>query len=1002
MAPRLRTAATTAALLLAGLLVVPAHATVPPSRYPVPGNGTNVLDKAALLGSIEDPAWFQANIPFLEVPDKQLQDVYYYRWMAYKEHLVYTGPEYGWLSNEFLSPAAYGAPYGGISAAAGHQITEGRWLRDQQYVKDVIGYWLNGPGQFPKPRTEFLNPDTGDWAHQYSFWAADAVWQQYLAAGDRAFTASHKENLARQYDGWADHFNSSLGLYWQVPVWDASEYTASSYETSDPYHGGDGYRPTLNSYQYGDARAIAAIAALTGDIATANTYTARAEALRANVQNRLWDPQRQFYYGLHRDSLARTGSREIMGYLPWMVNLPASNAPAAAWSQLKDPQGFKAAYGPTTAERRSPWFMHESGGCCRWNGPSWPFATSQTLTAAANLLNNYPAQSYFSAADYVDLLRTYAATQYRNGVPYVAEAHHPDENRWLYDGFNHSEDYNHSTYVDNVISGLIGLRGQPDDTLRVRPLAPSTWDWFALENTPYHGHNVSVFWDRTGSRYGLGAGLRVYVDGVLKANQAGLSAVTVNVGPAVTQSSGGGVVNIAANGQRLGYRTRPFASYTSPHDDVYRAVDGQVWRTPIPNNTRWTSWNSPNATDHFGLDFQRPVTVRNVRLYFYDDGGGVRVPSSFDLQYWTGTQWAAVPNQRRTNLGPTATEVTFPPLDTAQLRVVAPNRGGGVGWGLQEFEVWSTPVVKLFTAYDKVLAVQNASQADGANVQQYDDTGTLDHRWTLVDAGGGWYKIINLNSGLLLAVAGASTAAGAQVQQYHDAGTRDQQWSIVDTGGGRMKLRNRNSGLYLGISGGSTANSANAVQVADGPLWTLRHSVQPGWLSSDFEDQQLQGWQPQAGAWSVCRPASWELCSTATADAVALAGNTGWRAYTVDASVRADALTADGGIALLARAQDATHYYQAELKNGRQWVISKNDGGVWTNLANGPLAWPTGAYLNLRFAVQGDRLTMALMTPAGTWQTLGSATDTRFVAGRPGVRTWGTTGSFDIVHVRPG
>ena len=158
MAPRLRIAATTAALLLAGLLVVPAYATVPPSRYPVPGNGTNVLNKAALLGSIEDPAWFQANIPFLEVPDKQIQDVYYYRWMAYKEHLVYTGPEYGWLSNEFLSPAAYGAPYGGISAAAGHQITEGRWLRDQQYVKDVIGYWLNGPGQFPKPRPSSSTP----------------------------------------------------------------------------------------------------------------------------------------------------------------------------------------------------------------------------------------------------------------------------------------------------------------------------------------------------------------------------------------------------------------------------------------------------------------------------------------------------------------------------------------------------------------------------------------------------------------------------------------------------------------------------------------------------------------------------------------------------------------------------------------------------------------------------------------------------------------------------
>ena len=99
-------------------------------------------------------------------------------------------------STEFLGPVGYGAPYGGIDAAAGHQINEGRWLRDQQYVKDYLGLLAARSGLgAPSPRTEFLDTDTTDWAHQYSFWAADAVWPGPRSTGDRAFTADRLPEL---------------------------------------------------------------------------------------------------------------------------------------------------------------------------------------------------------------------------------------------------------------------------------------------------------------------------------------------------------------------------------------------------------------------------------------------------------------------------------------------------------------------------------------------------------------------------------------------------------------------------------------------------------------------------------------------------------------------------------------------------------------------------------------------------------------------------------------
>ena len=815
-----------------------ARAIDPPSQFPgsAPG-GTNFLDKPALLGPVNDPQWFLHNIPFLDVPDPQIQQVYYYRWQTYKEHLIYTGSIYGWLSTEFLQPVSYGAPYGGVVAAAGHQIIEGRWLRDQQYVKDDINYWLNGPGQFPKPQTYGDNPDTSDWAHEYSFWAATAVWQTYLAHGDLDFATGQLPQLVKQYRGWDNHFNATLGLYWQVPVWDATEFTPASYESSDPYHGGAGYRPTINAYQYGDAGAIASLSALSGDYATADEYVRRGIALRRSVQSRLWDAGRQFFYDMPRDNnptMALLDTREEEGFVPWMFEVPLPQD-APALKELKDAQGFAANFGPTTAERRSRWFDYQDAGCCHWDGPSWPYETSQTLTGLANLLTDYPAQSSYTRNDYVSALHAYAATQFRNGVPYVAEAHDADANSWIYDSYDHSEDYNHSTFNDNVIAGLIGLRAAPGDLLIVDPLAPPAWDHFALENTPYHGHNVTVLWDRTGSHYNQGAGLHVYVDGALKATQPNLGFLAVDVGQPVTQSNSCGVVDAAANSQRVAYGTQPFASYTSPYDNVWNGVDGVVYREGIPENSRWTSFASPNATDYYGINFQRNVTLSEVRITFYDDGGGVRTPGSYELQYWNGTDWATIPNQVRQDPAPVANaanRITFPPLATSQIRVLAPNGGGGTGWGASELQAFSRPIFQILNVNSGLLlGVQGASLAADATAQQFPDTGSNDHLWELVDAGGGYFMIRNLNSGLVLGVSGAQTTDSAPIEQQGNDGSSNHLWSFIDRGQGQFLIRNKNSGLLLGVTQESHASGADVVQFEDNGtqdhLWLMEQAHDP-------------------------------------------------------------------------------------------------------------------------------------------------------------------------------
>ena len=795
---------------------------------------THFLDHKKLLSTIEDPTWFDANIPLVEVPSPQIQEVYYFRWQQYREHLAYTSTQYGYMSTEFLAPTFYGAPYGGINAAAGFHIYEGRWLKDQRYGQDLVNYWLAGPGVFDKPATEDLNPTTYDWVHEYSFWAADAVWKQYLATGNKEFVVGQLDNLVKFYKGWDNHFNETLGLYWQVPVWDATEFTAASYETDNPYHGGEGYRPTINAYMYGDARAIANIARVKGDTSLAKEFDAKAETLKTNMQKELWDEEKQFFMHRMRDNNPDgklLDTREIMGYIPWMFNMPDSKY-ISSFTQLTDKNGFAARYGPTTTERRSKWFMYEAEkGCCHWDGPAWPFATAQTLLALENVLHDYPAQQYITTTDYVNLLQGYAETQYKNGSPYVAEAHYPDQDKWIYDQ-PRGEDYNHSTFVENVIAGLLGLRAQSGDSIVINPLAPKEWAYFAIENAWYHGHYVSVFWDATGDKYKQGKGFKVYVDGKLAVQKDTVQKLEVPVGAAKVDKVNT-MVNIAANGQKFDQGTKPFASYTFTVDDPWRAIDGIVYRTNLPENTRWTSYNSPNKSDYFGIDMRRPQAVSDVRLFFYDDNGGVRIPSSYDLQYWTGSSWATIPSQTR-QVGSTTsnaeTKITFPQLLTSQLRVVAPNPGNGRGWGLSDFQVWTRPIYQLKNENSgKLMGVDHESTQSGAQIQQYEDNGTRDHLWEFLTQPGGWFKIRNVNSGLLLGVEGGKTSNSALLQQFGDTGTQDHLWRVVDKGGGKFLIVNKSSGKVAGVDGESVENEADVVQFEDNGtkdhLWEMLAAV---------------------------------------------------------------------------------------------------------------------------------------------------------------------------------
>jgi len=454
-------------------------------------------------------AWefLKDNVPLLECPDKEFEEIYYFRWWTYRKHIKQT-PD-GFIITEFLPKVGWSGKHNSINCAAGHHLYEGRWLRDPKYLDDYAVFWFRKGGD---PR-------------RYSFWAADALWARYTVTGNADLPKDLLPDLVRNFEAWEKARGDPSGLFWQTDDRDGGEVSI----------GGSGFRATINSYMYGDALALARIAELSGQGDLAARFRKRAAEIKQLVQEKLWDKDAQFFKVLPRGETAKLADvRELYGYTPWYFNLPDPPC-SVAWKQIMDPQGFYAPFGPTTAEQRHPGFtLSYKGHECQWNGPSWPYATAVTLTAMANLLNNYQ-QDAVSRADYFDLLRIYTKSHRLklddgHTVPWIDENLNPQTGDWIartrlkawkngtWDpgkgGEERGKDYNHSTYCDLVITGLVGLRPRADRTVEVNPLLPEgAWDYFCLDNVLYHGHTLTIVYDKTGDRYKRGKGLRVLADG---------------------------------------------------------------------------------------------------------------------------------------------------------------------------------------------------------------------------------------------------------------------------------------------------------------------------------------------------------------------------------------------------------------------------------------------------------------------------------------------------------
>lgn len=458
--------------------------------------------------------WMVKNTPLLNCPDRILEEVYYFRWWTFRKHIGKT--PHGFVLTEFLTPVKHAGQFNTISCAFGHHLAEGSWVRDNRPLDEYTRFWFRS-GAGAKPAPHF---------HKYSSWAAAAIYDRYLITLDRNFTVDLLDDLVTDYELWESERRLANGLFWQYDVADGMEESISGSRTKK------NIRPTINSYMVANAHAIAKIAELDGRSDLVNRFDTTAMELRRQMMEQLWDPRAEFFKVRLEDG-ALSDAREAIGYIPWMFNL-AEPKHTVAWRQTQDPSGFLAPRGLTTAERRHPDFRTHGTGTCEWDGAVWPFATSQTLRGLINVLRG-PDQPHVTRRDFLKAMQTYALSHQKDGKPYIGEYHDEMTGDWLIKGPKaaRSRDYNHSTFCDLVIRGLVGIVPRADNSIEIDPLLPTdAWDWFCLDGVPYHRHSLTVIWDRTGNRYNRGAGLTILADGREVARRESLGRLIGQLPPA--------------------------------------------------------------------------------------------------------------------------------------------------------------------------------------------------------------------------------------------------------------------------------------------------------------------------------------------------------------------------------------------------------------------------------------------------------------------------------------
>ncbi len=443
-------------------------------------------------------AWFR-QCPSFECSEPDMERLWAYRWYLLRRNIacnaagllrhpvIYEGrgakmtldpwDPRGW---EFSQLIPFSTPM---------HLLEGRWHPDAaEACRGSVAALVENQrddGIFPCVQVH----STAGWYANFVSWA---VWQLHRVRPDLDWLSVVAPGLQRELDGVLRTFAREGEV---LPVLRDHGRTGKEYQPGFFHSAGyprerpDDHAAALKRvdfacYTHMNADALAAIWGALGRPEESDRCREIAWRVRRAILSEMWDAGDRFFFDVDAASGRRVPVRHVVGFDPFVAGI-AGPGHLAAFDALADPGGFAAPYPVPSCERRNPAYSPVSGWMgvqikgphgCLWNGPTWPFANSMVLMslAAASRAAGHSLDDL-----YARLFRSSTALALREGIPVLYEHYNPETG----DPISQEEHYFHSTWLDPLISHVMGLSpGEKPDPVRIG------LEWARLSGVDCPGH----------------------------------------------------------------------------------------------------------------------------------------------------------------------------------------------------------------------------------------------------------------------------------------------------------------------------------------------------------------------------------------------------------------------------------------------------------------------------------------------------------------------------------
>ncbi|KXK61206.1 hypothetical protein AWW66_14855 [Micromonospora rosaria] len=700
--------------------------------------------------------WAQ-DVPYIDVPDPALEKAIVYRWWGERYNTLDANAP----GHVYQYPTTIEGIHLYQNAVA---LTQPMHLQDTKWLRTPYlpyGQILN-IGELSGSSAFLNSPGHTSWNNHYSQYLGTAGLEAYqVHGGGREIARRFATYFEGDGIGQLEHYdgNDDKLIAYDTNYMPGNDSDAITFGFPKANAGAPGARTIErpeSAYVWGAFDAARQLYQVSGaDQAKVDEMAATADEIRAAILGRLWSPDlRMFLAGTSHGATSAASSNGRANPLPASARhlIPAKESnlydiyaqnliPTDQWQEYVD--GFRfLTYGdnfpifPFYTANQYDRAAYGIGGSNNFSNINF---TVQYRGVRSALRHYDPEQKYLDPAYAKRLLDWMAWSIYPGGdlrAPNQAEYYsnwNPTTRTYNRNNPNHIM-LGNMNYI--FVEDMAGLQPRSDDTIELWPIAFG-YDHFMVNNLRYHGQDVTIVWDPDGSRYGLGAGYSLFLNGEKKVSTDKLGPLTYDPNTNQVRAAEGLTVtftattgadfpsavqtpisddrvveylrtagidltedapNLATGAQlsssytQQAARPTPWRQFHTPgwSSTSMNHTPGAISQTERPvslaavtdggtaNEPYWGNHGTTDRAGHVELDLGSARSFDNVKVYFVSDrqAGGYREPARWWVQVPDGDGgWKAVPGQSKDPTVPAAkfNEALFEPVTSDKLRIAFTN-----------------------------------------------------------------------------------------------------------------------------------------------------------------------------------------------------------------------------------------------------------------------------------------------------------------------------------------